>query len=84
MQRLHQLNRIHRNIPRILQKDAHPSYAESALQKGLSTTICKERVAGTAAYIELLGETLLTLLSVQESSSYVVIKQVKETLALEV
>ena len=36
------------------------------------------------AYREFLGETLLTLPGVQESTSYVVMEQVKETLALEV
>jgi Lrp/AsnC family leucine-responsive transcriptional regulator len=35
-----------------------------------------------AAYREFLGETLLTLPGVQESTSYVVMEQVKETLAL--
>jgi len=37
-----------------------------------------------AAYREFLGETLLTLPGVQESTSYVVMEQVKETLALEI
>jgi Lrp/AsnC family leucine-responsive transcriptional regulator len=37
-----------------------------------------------AAYRQFLGETLLTLPGVQESTSYVVMEQVKETLALEV
>ena len=36
------------------------------------------------AYRQFLGETLLTLPGVQESTSYVVMEQVKETLALEV
>ena len=42
--KLHQLNKIDRNILRILQKDARTSYAELARQVGLSTTPCKERV----------------------------------------
>ena len=46
--------------------------------------LIKARVADMAAYREFLGETLLTLPGVQESTSYVVMEQVKETLALEV
>src|SRR5210317_1137834 len=154
--KLHQLNRIDRNILRVLQKDARTSFAELARQVGLSTTPCKERVkrleregvirsyqavlapeyldaalvvflqirlirtsqdifeeftrsardlpevqecylvsgnfdylikarvADMGAYRQFLGETLLTLPGVQESTSYVVMEQVKETLALEV
>ena len=37
-----------------------------------------------AAYREFLGETLLTLPGVQESTSYVVMEQVKETLNIAV
>ena len=152
----HELNRIDRNILRILQKDARTSYAELAREIGLTTTPCKERVrrlerdgvirsyqailnpeyldrglvvfvqirlnrtsqdifeefkqsaseleevqecylvsgnfdylikarvADMTAYREFLGETLLTLPGVQESTSYVVMEQVKETLALPV
>ena len=152
----HHLNRIDRNILRVLQRDARTSFAELARQVGLSTTPCKvrvkrmeregvirgyqailnpqyldaalvvcvqirlvrtsqdifeefkrqafglpevqecylvsgnfdylikARVADMAAYREFLGETLLTLPGVQESTSYVVMEQVKETLALEV
>jgi Lrp/AsnC family leucine-responsive transcriptional regulator len=36
------------------------------------------------AYRELLGDTLLTLPGVQESTSYVVMEQVKETLKIPV
>jgi len=154
--KLHQLNRIDRNILRVLQREARTSYAELARQVGLSTTPCKERVrrleregvirryqaildphyldaalvvfvqirlnrtsqdifeeftrraydlaevqecylvsgnfdylikarvADMAAYRKFLGETLLTLPGVQESTSYVVMEQVKETLALDV
>jgi Lrp/AsnC family leucine-responsive transcriptional regulator len=154
--KLHQLNKIDRNILRVLQKDGRTSFAELARQVGLSTTPCKERVkrleregvirgyqailnpsnldaalvvivqirlnrtsqdifedfkryaydlpevqecylvsgnfdylikarvADMAAYREFLGETLLTLPGVQESTSYVVMEQVKETLALEI
>jgi len=154
--KLHQLNKIDRNILRVLQKEGRTSYAELARQVGLSTTPCKERVkrlerdgvirgyqailnpsfldaalvvivqirlnrtsqdifedfkhhaydlpevqecylvsgnfdylikarvADMAAYRKFLGETLLTLPGVQESTSYVVMEQVKETLALEI
>ncbi len=154
--KLQQLDRIDRNILRVLQKEARTSYAELARQVGLSTTPCKERVrrlerhgvirgyqaqldpgyldaalvvfvqirlsrtsqdifeeftrsardlpevqecylvsgnfdylikarvADMAAYRQFLGETLLTLPGVQESTSYVVMEQVKETLALDV
>jgi Lrp/AsnC family leucine-responsive transcriptional regulator len=150
------LNRIDRNILRILQRDGRTSYAELARQVGLSTTPCiervrrleregvirsyqailnpesldaglvvivqirlsrtaqdifeefkkhafaleavqecylvsgnfdyliKARVADMHAYREFLGETLLTLPGVQESTSYVVMEQVKETLSLPV
>ena len=46
--------------------------------------LIKARVADMAAYEEFLGETLLNLPGVQESKNYVVMQQVKETLALEV
>ncbi|MFT5709904.1 MAG: Lrp/AsnC family leucine-responsive transcriptional regulator [Halioglobus sp.] len=154
--KLHHLNKIDRNILRVLQKEGRTSFAELARQVGLSTTPCKERVkrleregvirgyqailnpsyldaglvvivqirlsrtsqdifeefkryaydlpevqecylvsgnfdylikarvADMAAYREFLGETLLTLPGVQESTSYVVMEQVKETLALEI
>jgi len=154
--KVHQLNKIDRNILRVLQKDGRTSFAELARQVGLSTTPCKERVkrleregvirgyqailnpnyldaglvvivqirlnrtsqdifedfkfhaydlpevqecylvsgnfdylikarvANMAAYRKFLGETLLTLPGVQESTSYVVMEQVKETLALEI
>lgn len=150
------LNRIDRNILRILQADGRTSYAELSRQVGLSTTPCIERVrrlendgvirgyqailepehldAGLVVFVQIrlsrtsqdifeefkrhasaleevqecylvsgnfdylikarvadmhayrifLGETLLTLPGVQESTSYVVMEQVKETLALQV
>ncbi|GAB2190561.1 Lrp/AsnC ligand binding domain-containing protein [Sessilibacter sp. MAH2] len=40
----YELDRIDRNIIRILQKDARISYAELARQIGLSTTPCVERI----------------------------------------
>ena len=150
------LNRIDRNILRILQSEGRTSYAELSRRVGLSTTPCiervrrlekegvirgyqailepeyldaglvvfvqirlsrtsqdifeefkrhasaleevqecylvsgnfdyliKARVADMPAYRTFLGETLLTLPGVQESTSYVVMEQVKETLALQV
>ncbi len=150
------LNRIDRNILRVLQEDARISYVALAREVGLTTTPCiervkrleregvirgyqatldpdyldaglvvfvqirltrtaqdifaefkakassleavqecylvsgnfdyliKARVADMHAYREFLGETLLTLPGVQESTSYVVMEQVKETLKLPV
>jgi Lrp/AsnC family leucine-responsive transcriptional regulator len=152
----HQLDKIDRNIVRILQRDARVSFTALAKQVGLSTTPCKERVrrlerdgviqhyqavldpraldrglvvfvqirlnrtsqdifeeftaraldlpevqecylvsgnfdyllmarvAVMNAYRILLGETLLTLPGVLESTSYVVMEQVKESLMLPV
>ena len=40
----HQLDKIDRNIVRILQRDARTSFTALAKQVGLSTTPCKERV----------------------------------------
>jgi Lrp/AsnC family leucine-responsive transcriptional regulator len=151
-----QLDRIDRNIVRLLQRDARMTHTELARRVGLSTTPCKERVrrleregviqhyqavldpaaldralvvfvqirlnrtsqdifeqftaaaldlpevqecylvsgnfdylikarvADMNAYRDLLGETLLTLPGVQESTSYVVMEQVKESLMLPV
>ena len=151
-----QLDRIDRNILRLLQKEARMPHTELAKKVGLSTTPCKERVkrlerdgviqhyqavlnpvaldrglvvfvqirlnrtsqdifeeftaraldlaevqecylvsgnfdyllkarvANMNAYRVLLGETLLTLPGVQESTSYVVMEQVKESLTLPV
>ena len=152
----HQLDKIDRNIVRILQREARVSFTALAKQVGLSTTPCKERVrrlerngviqhyqavldpraldrglvvfvqirlnrtsqdifeeftaraldlqevqecylvsgnfdyllkarvADMNAYRILLGETLLTLPGVLESTSYVVMEQVKESLMLPV
>lgn len=152
----YQLDRIDRNIIRILQRDARIPHTELARKVGLSTTPCKERVrrlerdgviqhyqavldpevldrglvvfvqirlnrtsqdifegftaraldllevqecylvsgnfdyllkarvADMNAYRILLGETLLTLPGVLESTSYVVMEQVKESLMLPV
>lgn len=53
---------------------------ECYLVSGNFDYLIKARVADMGAYRELLGETLLTLPGVQESTSYVVMEQVKETL----
>ena len=151
-----QLDRIDRNIVRLLQRDARMTHTELARRVGLSTTPCKERVrrleregviqhyqavldpaaldralvvfvqirlnrtsqdifeqftaaaldlpevqecylvsgnfdylikarvADMNAYRDLLGETLLTLPGVQESTSYVVMEQFNESLMLPV
>lgn len=151
-----QLNRIDRNILRIMQREGRISYAALAREVGLTTTPCiervkrleregvirgyqatlnpdyldaglvvfvqirltrtsqdifeefktrassleevqecylvsgnfdyliKARVADMHAYREFLGNTLLSLPGVQESTSYVVMEQVKETLRLRV
>ena len=155
-QQLKQLDKIDRNIVRLLQQDARISHTELARKVGLSTTPCKERVkrleregviqhyqavlnpaalnrglvvfvqirlnrtsqdifeeftasaldlpevqecylvsgnfdyllkarvADMNAYRVLLGETLLALPGVLESTSYVVMEQVKESLTLPV
>ena len=57
---------------------------ECYLVSGNFDYLIKARVADMDAYRKFLGETLLTLPGVQESTSYVVMEQVKETLALDV
>ena len=61
-----------------------PEVQECYLVSGNFDYLIKARVADMAAYRQFLGETLLTLPDVQESTSYVVMEQVKETLALDV
>lgn len=61
-----------------------PAIQECYLVSGNFDYLIKARVADMAAYREFLGDTLLSLPGVQESTSYVVMEQVKETLALEV
>lgn len=53
---------------------------ECYLVSGNFDYLIKARVADMNAYRALLGETLLALPGVQESTSYVVMEQVKETL----
>jgi len=153
---MRELNKIDKNILRLLQKNGRISYAELARQVGLSTTPCMERVkrlerdgvikgytaiiepgylaAGLVVFVQIrlarkaqgifkkfreqaisldevqecylvsgnfdylikarvqdmpayrrfLGETLLTLPDVQESTSYVVMEEVKETLQVHI
>ena len=57
---------------------------ECYLVSGNFDYLIKARVAGMPAYREFLGETLLTLPGVDASTSYVVMEQVKETLAIPV
>lgn len=61
-----------------------PEVLECYLVSGNFDYLIKARVADMDAYRKLLGETLLTLPGVQESTSYVVMEQVKETMALTV
>ena len=57
---------------------------ECYLVSGNFDYLIKARVEDMSAYRELLGETLLTLPGVQESTSYVVMEQVKETLNISI
>jgi Lrp/AsnC family leucine-responsive transcriptional regulator len=60
------------------------SVQECHLVSGNFDYLIKARVANMGAYRELLGDTLLNLPGVQESTSYVVMEQVKETLKITV
>ena len=59
-----------------------PEVQECYLVSGNFDYLIKARVADMNAYRDLLGETLLTLPGVQESTSYVVMEQGKESLML--
>ena len=61
-----------------------PQVQECYLVSGNFDYLIKARVADMAAYRALLGDTLLALPGVQESTSYVVKEQVKESLVLPV
>jgi Lrp/AsnC family leucine-responsive transcriptional regulator len=80
------LNRTSQDIFEEFTRSARdlPEVQECYLVSGNFDYLIKARVADMAAYREFLGETLLTLPGVQESTSYVVMEQVKETLSLEV
>jgi len=57
---------------------------ECYLVSGNFDYLIKARVADMSAYREFLGETLLTLPGVHESTSYVVMEEVKETMHIHV
>ena len=59
-----------------------PEVQECYLVTGTFDYLIKARVADMTAYREFLGETLLTVPSVQESTSIVVMENVKETLTI--
>ncbi len=61
-----------------------PEVQECYLVSGNFDYLIKARVADMNAYRKFLGETLLTLPGVHESTSYVVMEQVKETLTIPV
>ena len=61
-----------------------PEVQECYLVSGNFDYLIKARVADMAAYRDFLGETLLGLPGVQESTSYVVMETVKETLSVEI
>ena len=61
-----------------------PEIQECYLVSGTFDYLLKARVADMNAYRTLLGETLLTLPGVLESTSYVVMEQVSESLMLPV
>lgn len=63
---------------------ALPEVQECYLVTGNFDYLIKARVADMAAYREFLGNTLLQLPGVQESTSYVVMEQLKETLEVPV
>lgn len=59
-----------------------PQVLECHLVSGNFDYLLKARVADMAAYRKLLGETLLTLPSVADSRTYVVMEEVKEAQTL--
>ena len=61
-----------------------PEVQECYLVTGNFDYLIKARVADMAAYREFLGNALLQLPGVQESTSYVVMEQLKETLEVPV
>ena len=61
-----------------------PEVQECYLVSGNFDYLIKARVADMAAYRVFLGDTLLSLPGVQESTSYVVMETVKETLCVEI
>ena len=59
-----------------------PNVLECHLMSGDFDYLIKARIPEMASYRELLGSSLLTLPHVRESRSYIVMEEVKETLAL--
>ena len=59
-----------------------PNVLECHLVSGDFDYLIKARINEMASYRKLLGSTLLTLPHVRESKSYIVMEEVKETLAL--
>ena len=62
----------------------YPEVQECYLVSGNFDYLIKARVADMAAYRQFLGETLLTVPGVQESTSIVVMDAVKETLSIQI
>ena len=61
-----------------------PNVLECHLMSGDFDYLIKARISEMASYRKLLGSSLLTLPHVRESKSYIVMEEVKETLALAV
>ncbi len=61
-----------------------PNVLECHLMSGDFDYLIKARIPEMASYRKLLGSSLLTLPHVRESKSYIVMEEIKETLALEV
>ena len=59
-----------------------PNVLECHLMSGDFDYLLKARISEMASYRKLLGSSLLTLPHVRESKSYIVMEEVKETLAL--
>jgi Lrp/AsnC family leucine-responsive transcriptional regulator len=59
-----------------------PNVMECHLMSGDFDYLIKARISEMASYRKLLGSSLLTLPHVRESKSYIVMEEVKETLAL--
>ena len=59
-----------------------PQVLECHLVSGDFDYLIKARISEMASYRKLLGSSLLTLPHVRESKSYIVMEEVKETLAL--
>ncbi|MEQ8264322.1 Lrp/AsnC ligand binding domain-containing protein [Pseudohaliea sp.] len=81
--------RLNRSSQDVFEEFSHsaaalPEVQECYLVSGNFDYLIKARVADMDAYRKFLGETLLTLPGVQESTSYVAMEQVKETLELTV